>query len=141
MKLFEYFTRGGRSGISNLILHEIRQGFFDTEMITENIKTKMNERLKWDDDEKIYTILNAIKDTKAMQEAVAHYIDWEKKSHQEKEKIKQSNSQKYIEEDMKTKPPTEKQIVFLSKNGINNFEGNRYEASKIINKIINNSKL
>jgi hypothetical protein len=139
LKFLEYFENRHKGFASNMLLKYMRayktlSG--DVEWISECIRKDCEERTRWDKSQQVGQMLLAIRDTNALREAIDYYVEWEKLSFAEKEKIKQKNSKVYIENSMAGKEPTEKQIAFIESKGFE-VPGDKLACSKLISQIIN----
>jgi len=138
LKFLEYFESSQKSFAVNMLLKPIRARVTDINSVTSWIRSDCDSRLGWGKSQQVGQILVAIEDKDALQEAINYYIEWEKLSFAEKEKIKQENNKTYIENSMAGKKPTEKQIAFIKSKGFE-IPGDKLECSRLITKIIENN--
>lgn len=145
LKFLEYFEANKRSGAINILLKPIRAGKTNINDVALWLEEDCKERLRYNKSQQVGQMLIAIKDTEALQEAINYYVEWEKLSFAEKEKIKSEKAKSYIENSMKGKEATQKQINFLESRGISVWKNersglpiqlDRYECAELINKII-----
>ena len=138
--LLDYFPQNYRGPASNVILEALRHGCVTVNQVDSAIRLELGRRRvrQLGAVFEIYAELIISPNwTDLLREAVEYYTEWEKKTLPEKAKIKKQRGSMWVEMYMKEKPPTEKQLAFLKKNGVEVIPSNRLDASQMIDQIIN----
>lgn len=153
LKVLSHFDDKYKGVAFNEFLYFIRNGKLDAEKLISDIQKKLAEtksfyarynygelkgtNAQW---EIYFKIIPYSQQLEEFYEALAEAEEWEKKSPEERGKIKAERAEYYknlnMKNSMKGKPATENQIRFLKKKGLKDVPTDRYECSKIIDKLI-----
>jgi hypothetical protein len=153
LRVLSHFDDKYKGVAFNEFLYFIRSGKLDAEKLIDSIQKKLAEtksfyakynygelkgtNAQW---EIYFKIIPHSQQLEEFYEALAEAEEWEKKTPEEKEKIKSERAEYYknlhMKNSMKGKPATEKQIALLKSKGLKNVPADRYEASEIIDKLI-----
>ena len=127
------FPANRKSGICNKILDKIRAG----KDYSPEIARIILEQLQKYSDDNADIILILKNNILLFMDAIEYYLEYEKLSPAERQKLKQANSKEYIEQYMREQPITDKQIKMLEGLGYNGpFNISRLRASNIIEELI-----
>jgi hypothetical protein len=140
--MIEKIERRFKGPTVNLILSPIREGITDIPLIKEKVKGYCIENIKrlehYGNEVPDYWYF--IRDNIHTADAdIQKYIDYEKLSYEEKQKLKQGKGQFFAKESMKDKPVTDSQKKYLIGLGYKGkFDDmSRYDASVFIEKLKN----
>ena len=127
------FPANRKSGICNKILEQIRAGEASPSVVMRKLAEKLN-RFPEDNGDLLFIL--AMNQALFM-DAIDYYIEYEKLSHAEKQKLKQSNSREYIEQYMDKQSITESQIWKLRKLGYSGtYDLTKLQASRKIEELL-----
>lgn len=153
LKILSHFDDKYKGVAFNEFLYYIRSGKLEAQGLKNNILRKLDEQksyyarfgygslkgtnAQW---ERYFKEVPNEQQLDEFCEALQEAEEWEKKTPEEKEKIKSERAEYYknlnMKNSMKSKPATEKQIAFLKSKGGKGIPTDRYEASEIIDKLI-----
>jgi hypothetical protein len=145
LKLLRHFDDKYKGVVFNTILFYIRKGEKYADEIINLIQKKLEIQRRWGLEgtnlqwDRYFKIIDNETQLGDFYEIMEYAFEWEKKSPEEKQKIKIERDEYYknlnIKNSMKGKEPTEKQIAFLKSKG-QKIPENRYECSILIDKLI-----
>lgn len=147
LKLLSHFDDRYKGVAFNTILFYMRKGELYANEIISLIEKKLEIQKRWGLEgtnaqwDKYFKTIDLHTQLEEFYEAMEYAEQWEKKSLEEKQKIKSERDNYYknlnMEKSMKGKEPTEKQISLLKSKGIVNIPTDRYECFIIIDKLMN----
>ena len=138
LKLLSHFDDRYKGVVFNNILFYMRKGEKYADEIIDLIQRKLEINKRWGLEgtnaqwEKYFAIIDKDTQLKEFYEIMAYAEEWEKKTPEEKQKIKKQQSQYFMKQSMKGKPTTGKQIALLKSKGLENIPTDRFEASELI---------
>ena len=138
LKLFESIPSNKVGVATNILLGCLRAGGKSQDDLYHYLENEKFKRDRWGGDEivdKLFDLVSWDADN-CVEEAIEYYLEWEKLSHEEKDRIKRSRGAEYATQSMAGKPPTEKQIAYIKSKG-KTVPSDRLEASKLIDILIN----
>ena len=142
LKLLSHFDQQYRGVVFNNILFYMRKGEQYADEIIDLIQRKLEINKRWGLQgtnaqwEKYFRIIDRDTQLKEFYEIMAYAEEWENKTPEEKQNIKQSQREFFGKQSMKGKEPTEKQIAFLKSKGLKEIPNDRFECSEIIDRLI-----
>ena len=153
LKVLSHFEDKYKGVAFNEFLYFIRSGQLEAEKLINDIKKDLDKakaiNARWNNGplqgtkaqwEKYFREVSHNQQLEEFYEALAEAEVWEKKSPEEKEKIKSERAEYYkklnMKNSMKGKEPTEKQVAFLKSKGLKEIPNDRFECSEIIDKLI-----
>ena len=155
LKLLSHFSDKYKGVAFNTILFYMRKGENHADEIVDLIQRKLEIQKRWGLEgtnaewDKYFKTVDFDTQMKEFYEAMEVAETWEKKTPEEREKIKSERDEYYknlnMKNSMKGKPATEKQIAFIEKyneqygktKGYKDVPSDRYDCSEIIDEIKN----
>lgn len=136
LDIFKEFPASQHGPVANHFCSCIREGNKEYTKMYFYLKKEKAYRDRYNGNETVNKLFElALNNDPRIKQAFDYYIEWEKKSHAEKDKIKKEKGNFFALSSMKGKEPTDKQIAFLRAKG-QEIPKDRFEASKLIDQII-----
>jgi len=145
LRLLSHFDSKYKGVAFNEILFCIRNGKRYADEIIFEIQDRLEKQKRWGllrgtnaQWDFYFKLVKWNEQIEDFEEAIKDAKDWESKSREEKQKIKDEQAEFFKKQSMKGKPATESQITFLKSKGLDDLEipSDRFECSEIIDKLI-----